>query len=171
MTAHAGGGRPAALLDRDGVLNVRLPGDTYVTRPEELELLPHAPDLARALHERGYLLVVVTNQRGVARGFMDAAALAAVHDKLGRELATAGAPLAGVYACPHDRDAGCRCRKPLPGLIEQAAAELGLDLARSVLIGDSERDVAAGHAAGVGLNLLVPSNGDPRFVLERIPAR
>lgn len=171
MTATPEGGRAAALLDRDGVLNVRLPGDTYVTCPEELELLPHAGELARALHERGYLLVVVTNQRGVARGFMDAAALEAVHAKLARELAAAGAPLAGIYACPHDRDAGCRCRKPLPGLIEQAAAELGLDLARSVLIGDSERDITAGVAAGVGANLLVPSNGDPRFVLEQIPAR
>ncbi len=160
---------PAAFLDRDGVLNVRLPGDTYVTRPEELELLPHAAEGARQLHERGYLLVVITNQRGVSRGFMSEADLAAVHDRLRRLLAEAGAPLAGIYHCPHGDQHACRCRKPLPGLIERAAAEHDLDLPRSVLIGDSPRDAQAGQAAGVGLNLLIPSNGDLRGILPKIP--
>ena len=165
--------RPAAFLDRDGVLNVRLPGDTYVTRPEELVLLPHAVEAVRELRARGYAIVVVTNQRGVARGFMSAADLERVHQELRGALAARGAPIDAVYACPHGREgepgAGCACRKPEPGLITQAADELDLDLARSVLIGDSERDIESGRRAGVGRCLSIPSNGDARAVLGEVP--
>ena len=84
--------RPAAFLDRDGVLNHRIPGDTYVTCPAELEILPYVSEAARRLASAGYALVVVTNQRGVARGFMDEVALEAVHDKLRAHFAAAGAP-------------------------------------------------------------------------------
>lgn len=84
--------RPAAFLDRDGVLNVRLPGDTYVTCPDELELLPHVAEGARRLADLGYLLIVVTNQRGVARGFMTTADVEAVHAKLRAAFSEAGAP-------------------------------------------------------------------------------
>lgn len=163
------GSRPAAFLDRDGVLNHRLPGDTYVTRPDELEVLPHAAEAVADLRRRGYLIVVVTNQRGVGRGLMSPDDLERVHARLRRELAAAGAPLDAIYACPHDRDDGCRCRKPRPGLIEQALAEHAIDLERSVLIGDSERDLEAGRAAGVPVLLRIESDGDLREALGDVP--
>lgn len=161
--------RPAAFLDRDGVLNHRIPGDTYVTRPEELRVLPHAAEGVRELARRGYLTVVVTNQRGVGRGLMSLADLEAVHARLRAELAAGGARLDGIYACPHDRDAGCECRKPRPGLLLRAARELGIDLARSLLVGDSERDLEAGRAAGVPLLFRIESDGDLRAALPRVP--
>lgn len=151
------------------MLNHRIPGDTYVTRPDELAVLPHAPDGVRELQRRGYATVVITNQRGVGRGLMTLADLEAVHARLRAELGRAGATLDGIYFCPHDRDAGCSCRKPQPGLILTAARELGLDLARSVLIGDSQRDLDAGRAAGVPVLLLIESDSDLRAVFDRVP--
>jgi len=159
--------RPAAFLDRDGVLNHRIPGDTYVTRPEELEVLPHVAEAAQRLARAGYALVVVTNQRGVARGFMSLADVERIHAKLAAAFAAAGAPLSGVYVCPHDRDEGCGCRKPAPGMLLQARDELGLDLERSLLIGDSESDLAAAEAAGVPVRVLMESDGDLREALDR----
>lgn len=161
--------RPAAFVDRDGVLNHRIPGDTYVTHPDALQVLPHAAEGVRELARRGYAVVVVTNQRGVGRGLMSLADLEAVHAKLEAELAAQGARLTAIYACPHDRDAGCECRKPRPGLILRAARELSLDLARSLVVGDSPRDLEAGAAAGVPLLLSIPSDGDLREVLPRVP--
>lgn len=161
--------QPAAFLDRDGVLNHRIPGDTYVTRPEELVVLPHAAEGVRELARRGYLTVVVTNQRGVGRGLMSLDDLEAVHQRLHRELSRGGARLDAIYACPHDRDAGCACRKPRPGLLLQAARELDLDLSRSLLVGDSDHDLEAGRAAGVPLLFQIESDGDLRAVLGQVP--
>ncbi|MEZ6183661.1 MAG: HAD family hydrolase [Planctomycetota bacterium] len=160
---------PAAFLDRDGVLNHRIPGDTYVTRPEELEVLPHVPEAIRALRARGYRIVVFTNQRGVARGFMDLEDVARIHAKLERVLAEAGAPLDAIYCCPHDNGDGCACRKPLPGMLLDAARDLDLDLGRSVLVGDTPRDLAAGEAAGVPHRFQIESDGDLRQVLGQVP--
>lgn len=159
--------RQAAFLDRDGVLNHRIPGDTYVTCPEELEVLPHVAEAARRLAAAGYALVVVTNQRGVARGFMSLEDVGRIHAKLRAAFEAAGAPLSGVYVCPHDRDEGCGCRKPAPGMLLAARAELDLDLGRSLLIGDSESDLAAAEAAGVPVRVLMESDGDLREALDR----
>lgn len=162
--------QPAAFLDRDGVLNHRIPGDTYVTCPDELEVLPHVPEAIRTLRARGYRIVVFTNQRGVARGFMTLDDLARVHAKLRRVLAEADAPLDAIYFCPHDNGDGCACRKPLPGMLLDAARDLDLDLPRSVLVGDTPRDLAAGEAAGVALRFQIESDADLRQVLDRVPA-
>lgn len=159
---------PAAFLDRDGVLNHRIPGDTYVTRPDELEVLPHVSEAARRLAAAGYALVVITNQRGVARGFMSLTDVEAIHAKLKEHFQAAGAPLAGVYVCPHDRDEGCPCRKPRPGMLLQAAKDLGLDLSASLLIGDSESDLAAAKAAGVPRQALIESDSDLRLALDEL---
>lgn len=140
-----------------------------MTRPEELFVLDHALDGLRDLAARGYALVVVTNQRGVARGLMSSADLDEVHAALARRCAEAGVPLDGIYACTHERDAGCACRKPAPGLLFRAAEELGLDISRSLLIGDSDRDIEAGRAAGVPLLLRIDSDADWRPLLERVP--
>jgi histidinol-phosphate phosphatase family protein len=160
--------KPAAFLDRDGVLNHRIV-DGYVTCPEELQVLPHAAEAIRVLRERGYAIVVVTNQRGIARGLMTDADLERVHTALRERLAAQGAELDAIYRCPHGDQDGCTCRKPAPGMLLAAAEELDLDLSRSVLVGDSETDIAAGQAAGVPVTVLIESDGDVRAALDRIP--
>lgn len=156
---------PAAFLDRDGVLNHRIM-DGYVTCLAELEILPHVAEAAQRLQAAGYALVVVTNQRGIARGLMSRDDVDRVNAALAEHLALVGAPLAGVYVCPHDRDEGCGCRKPAPGMLLAAARELNLDLGASLLIGDSETDIGAAEAAGVPRRYRIESDGDLREALE-----
>lgn len=147
------GRRPAVFLDRDGVLvDDRGP----LLRLEDIRLLPGvAPALAR-LKAAGFALVVVSNQTVVARGWLDEAGVRDLQAEVDRRLAAQGAPpLDGFYFCPHHPNATlaayrivCPCRKPLPGLILQAAADLGLDPARSFLVGDRPSDLVAGLRAG-----------------------
>lgn len=141
--------RRAVFLDRDGVINVRPPGGAYVTRWEEFAFCEGAPEAMGILQAAGYLLIVVTNQRGVGRGLMTAEGLDEIHHRMREELARRGVLLEAVYFCPHDLDAMCRCRKPLPGMIEKAVEEHDIDIAGSLLIGDSLSDMEAGKAAGV----------------------
>ncbi len=141
-------GRPAVFVDRDGTINANARRGDFVLRPDDLRLLPGAADALRRLKEAGYLLVVFTNQSGVARGVMTPADVEAVNARLGDLLAAAGAPLDGVYFCPHMDGDGCECRKPKPGLIKRAAEELGIDLSRSWGLGDGARDLEAARAAG-----------------------
>jgi D-glycero-D-manno-heptose 1,7-bisphosphate phosphatase len=136
--------RRGAFLDRDGVINRRAPEHDYVRTPADLELLPRAVDAIRLLHDGGFVCVVVSNQRGVARGLVSTATLTEIE----RRICAAGAPIERFYYCPHDLDDRCSCRKPQPGLLLRAADELGLSLVDSVMIGDSESDVAAGAAVG-----------------------
>jgi D-glycero-D-manno-heptose 1,7-bisphosphate phosphatase len=157
--------RPAAFLDRDGVLNHRIM-DGYVRAPGELQILPHVAEAAQRLRAAGYVLVVVTNQRGIARGLMSMEDVEAVNAVLAAHFEAAGAPLGGVYVCPHERDAGCGCRKPAPGMLLQAARELNLDLGASLLIGDSESDLGAAEAAGVPRRFLIDSDADLRLALD-----
>lgn len=137
--------RPALFLDRDDTLIVDVP---YPRDPGKVALLPGAAEVLGCLRGRGYALVIVSNQAGVGRGLIAPEEAAAVHARCAELLAHAGVPLDGAYYCFHHPDAGCSCRKPAPGLILQAARELGLDLARSFMIGDKVLDVAAGAAAG-----------------------
>lgn len=139
-------GRQAVFLDRDGVLvkPVVRHGRPYPpSSPEEMEIFPEAPAALEKLKQQGLLLVVVTNQPDVARGAQTAEAVARMHQRLAREL-----PLDDILVCLHDDADGCRCRKPKPGLIEEAARRHGIDATRSFLIGDRWRDIDAGHAAG-----------------------
>ncbi|MGN6697905.1 MAG: D-glycero-alpha-D-manno-heptose-1,7-bisphosphate 7-phosphatase, partial [Thermomicrobiales bacterium] len=142
----------AIFLDRDGTL---VEPRHYPTRPEELVLFAGVADELRRLQEAGFRLVLVTNQSGLARGYFSEAALAAMHEHLARELARSGVRLAGIYYCPHhpegsvpDFTRDCDCRKPAPGLILQASADLALDPARSWLVGDILDDIEAGWRAG-----------------------
>jgi D-glycero-D-manno-heptose 1,7-bisphosphate phosphatase len=150
--------RPAVFLDRDGTLVREV---DYLRAPAELELLAVGAGL-RALAEAGFALVLVTNQSGVARGYLDEETLAAIHSRLAELLAREGVALEGVEYCPHHPEHGappyradCDCRKPRPGMLLRAAERLGLDLARSWTIGDSERDLLAGEAAGLRGGVLV----------------
>jgi D-glycero-D-manno-heptose 1,7-bisphosphate phosphatase len=143
----------AVFLDRDGVL---IEDVDALRSPDGVRLLPGAADATTRLRAAGFMLVMVTNQPVVARGLCTLEDVARVHDELDRRLQLAGsAPLDARYVCPHHPDAddpayreACDCRKPRPGMLRRAAAELGLDLERSYMVGDRPSDVAAGAAAG-----------------------
>lgn len=144
--------RRAVFLDRDGTINVE---KEYLHLAGDFEFIPGAPEAIRLLHDAGFAVIVVTNQSGVARGYYDEAAVCSLHRHMDDELARFGARVDAYYFCPHHPEHGigeyrkvCGCRKPLPGMLLQAAAELGLDLSGSFVIGDKLADVEAGLKAG-----------------------
>jgi D-glycero-D-manno-heptose 1,7-bisphosphate phosphatase len=146
--------RKAAFLDRDGVINK---DRAYVHRWEDFEFVPGAVEGMRRLQQAGYALVIVTNQSGLARGYFSEEQYQALTRALLAELARQGVQVDAVYHCPHHPKGSvphlatdCDCRKPAPGMILQAARELGLSLADSILIGDKPSDMEAARAAGVG---------------------
>ena len=153
--------RRAAFVDRDGVI---IEERDYAWRTEDFALLPGAAAALRELQSAGYLLVVVTNQSGIARGFYTEADYAAFTAHMRSRLGALGVRLDAVEHCPHLPDAAvaryrraCDCRKPRPGMLRRAIATLDIDAGASVLVGDRATDVAAGRAAGVGRCLLVRS--------------
>jgi D-glycero-D-manno-heptose 1,7-bisphosphate phosphatase len=136
-------------LDRDGTINVKAADDEYIGSADEVVLLPGAAAAIRRLNESGRIVVVVSNQRGVARGIFTRADLDEVTARLMDLLAAEGAHIDAFYYCTHERGE-CDCRKPLPGLVFRAAREVkGVDLGNAVLIGDAESDVGAAAAAGI----------------------
>jgi D-glycero-D-manno-heptose 1,7-bisphosphate phosphatase len=156
-------GRPAAFLDRDGVINL---DHGYVFRRADFQFIDGVLDAAAQLVTLGFAPVVVTNQSGIGRGLYTVADVIALHQWMRMEFEAAGAPLAGVYFCPHHPIDGlggyrveCDCRKPAPGMLLQAARELQLDLGRSVLFGDRHHDLEAAAAAGVPLRVLLGTDG------------
>lgn len=153
--AHPHRLRPAVFIDKDGTLVENVP---YNIDPGRITFTPHAMQGLRLLSQHGYPLVVVSNQPGVALGYFDEAALAGLRMVLMVRLASHGVRLAGFRCCPHAPDAGCSCRKPAPGLLLQAAADLNLDLKRSWMVGDILDDVEAGHRAGCRSVLLDVGN-------------
>jgi D-glycero-D-manno-heptose 1,7-bisphosphate phosphatase len=146
-------GKRALLLDRDGTLNV---DRGWVHRPEDFCWIDGAREAVRWANDRGILVLVITNQAGLARGYYTEAEFRTFTAWIDAELATVGAHVDATYYCAHHPTAGvgtyrreCRCRKPAPGLIESALAEWGFDPVLSVMIGDTEHDVAAATAAGI----------------------
>ncbi len=138
----------AAFLDRDGVINVKAPEGQYVTRWEEVRFLPGVAAAISRLNKSGFRVVVISNQRCVAKGLVTSAEVEALHRKISRELAGLGAIIDAVYFCPHDTEPACDCRKPAPGMLLEAAKDHQIDLGASWMIGDSAADVAAGKNAG-----------------------
>jgi D-glycero-D-manno-heptose 1,7-bisphosphate phosphatase len=138
----------AVFLDRDGVINRKPPEGQYVTRWEELHLLPDVAEVIGLLNRASFRVIVVSNQRCVAKGLITAHELESMHERMCGELAAAGATIVKVYYCPHEKWPACSCRKPAPGMLLKAAVEHQLDLASSWMIGDSEIDVEAGRNAG-----------------------
>jgi D-glycero-D-manno-heptose 1,7-bisphosphate phosphatase len=159
--------RRAAFLDRDGVLNRRAGPDDYVKSVAEFEWLAGAREAVRRLNDAGWLVLVVTNQRGIARGLMSAADVEAIHARAQRELHEIGAHVDAFYYCPHGDGDRCACRKPQPGLILRAAQDWNVDLAASFLIGDDDRDLEAARRAGVRAAKM-PSDGDLREALSAL---
>jgi D-glycero-D-manno-heptose 1,7-bisphosphate phosphatase len=147
------GGRRAVFIDRDGTISEEV---GYVNHVSRYRVFPFAAEAVRALNEAGWLAVLVTNQAGVARGYFAEEMIGAVHGLLAAELERGGARLDAVYYCPHHPTVGeppyrldCDCRKPRPGLIRRAAADLGLDLARCWMVGDRYSDAELARNAGV----------------------
>lgn len=136
----------AVLLDRDGVINEDR--DDYVKGVHELRVFPGAPDSIRRLNEAGFRVFVVSNQQGVAKGIISEESLLAMQNEISRQVEAAGGAISGFYYCRHLASQGCSCRKPQPGLLLKAAKEHGFDLAESVMVGDTERDIMAGKSAG-----------------------
>ncbi len=157
-------GRHAAVfLDRDGTINEEV---NFIRRPEQLVLIPGAAEAIRALNDRGFRICVISNQSGVARGYLSEADLGPIHARLEEELARAGAHLDRISYCPHHPTEGlppyniaCKCRKPSPGMVEEAVRELDIDLGRSFLVGDRLADVQAGRNAGVTTILVLTGYG------------
>jgi D-glycero-D-manno-heptose 1,7-bisphosphate phosphatase len=144
--------RPAIFLDRDGVI---IEDTHYLASPDQVRLVPGSADAIAALNRAGWVVVVITNQSGVARGLFAPADVDAVHTHLSDLLAGYGARIEGFYYCPHYPSADvpayrvdCACRKPKPGMLLRAADDLGLDLEQSWMVGDRESDLEAGAAAG-----------------------
>ena len=138
--------KPAVFLDRDGVINANLERNGRPVAPTtlaEFRLLPGVEDAVRQFKERGFLVIVITNQPDVADGRTARSTVEAMHDLIRSKLA-----VDDIRVCFHNDAAGCACRKPKPGMIFDAAAEHGINLAASSLVGDRWRDVAAGRAAG-----------------------
>ena len=155
--------RRAVVMERDGVLNE---ARDYVNRPERFEWRPGAIDALRVLAQAGWRLVIVTNQPGIARGWLGPAEYDNLTSWMRAELASSGIRLDGVYHCPHLPDAPlavwrrqCACRKPAPGLLRHAARDLHLDLPRCVMVGPTAADIAAGRAAKVAACIRITDPG------------
>ena len=134
------------LLDRDGVLNVDRPHS--VRDRSEFELIDGAAEGVRRMNEKGYQVIVVTNQACVGRGDLAPDELNAIHEILHQKVSDAGGEIAGIYVCPHVDADECRCRKPSPGLLKQAYQDHGFDLSETFFVGDDERDMKAAKRAG-----------------------
>jgi D-glycero-D-manno-heptose 1,7-bisphosphate phosphatase len=162
---EAARGSPALFLDRDGVINE---DRGYVHRIEDVAFLPGIFELiGRVVHELGWPVVVTTNQSGIGRGYFDEAAYRALTDWICERFRAENAALAAVYHCPYHPEHGVGAyrvdhdwRKPKPGMMLQAAAELDLDLARSAAIGDTISDMQAAHAAGIALRIRLDPGAD-----------
>ncbi len=150
-------------LDRDGTINTEV---DFLTRPDDLQLIPNAAKAIREANRLGISVIVITNQSGVARGLMTENDVQAVHRKLEELLAQHGARVDAIYYCPHHPDYGtpqyriaCTCRKPKTGMLERAAREFGLDLRSSFVVGDRWVDMKAGELAGCGTILVLTGYG------------
>lgn len=163
--------RRAVFLDRDGVINV----DTaYCSRIEDFRFVDGVLEAAKTLYAAGWLLVVVTNQSGIGRGYYTEVDFRRLTGWMKDVFEKAGAPLADVRFCPHHPDAAvpeyrcrCNCRKPAPGMILEAAEILGIDLTQSVMVGDKQGDMQAATAAGIPHRILVGTDG--KTVPETVP--
>lgn len=148
--------RRAVFLDRDGTIAEEV---GYANHLSRFVVYPFAPAAVRRLNDAGIPVVVVTNQSGVARGFFPESLVGQMHEKMSNELAAVGAHVDAIYYCPHIRDDGCKCRKPLPGMLEQAAGDYRLEISGSVLVSDRYNDIQMGHDAGCRTILVLSGYG------------
>jgi len=162
------GGRPAILLDRDGTIIVER---DYLSDPAKVELEAGAIEGLQLLSQAGWPLVVLTNQSGIARGYFDRDAADAVNARVAALLAERGVAIEGWYLCPHGPGEGCDCRKPMPGMALQAAAELDLNLGRSWMIGDKKSDVLLADAVSATGLLVLTGHAEADAIWARSSGR
>jgi D-glycero-D-manno-heptose 1,7-bisphosphate phosphatase len=147
----------AAFLDRDGVINRKAPTESgYITRWEEMEILPGVVEAIALLNGAKFRVIVVSNQRCVAKGLLTKDELDSLHQSMCDALVARGATIDGVYYCPHEEQPPCSCRKPKPGMLFTAAREHQIDLSSSWMVGDSVKDVEVGRSAGCKTARVLP---------------
>ena len=156
----------AVFLDRDGVINVS-PGGGFVTDWKQFRFLPGVPKALRILKERRWMVIVVSNQSGVGRGIMTKGKLEEITWQMQEAVSQAGGRINAVYYCIHHPEDDCSCRKPKIGLLKRAARKFSIDLKRSFVIGDDERDILMGHRAGC-CTVLVLSGKQTRRTIKRL---
>jgi D-glycero-D-manno-heptose 1,7-bisphosphate phosphatase len=139
--------RKAIFLDRDGVINIDKQGE-FICSPDQFRFVPNIKKNIKKLNEKGFLVIVVTNQAGIKLGFYSKAVLKKIHEKMIKGFKEAGAHLDDIFYCPHYKYDNCECRKPLPGLILKAAKKYNIDLKQSWVLGDNNNDIKAGQRAG-----------------------
>jgi histidinol-phosphate phosphatase family protein len=157
--------RRAVFLDRDGAIVEEI---NYLTEPADLALLPGSVEGIKVLQEQ-FLIVIITNQSAVARGWLSREKLLQIHQALDSMLTRHGAFLDAILTCPHHPDDGCTCRKPAPGMLYRARDELKVCLDRSFLIGDKGSDILAGQRAGVQATIVVPSYQTAASLGDTVP--
>ena len=145
------------ILDRDGVINED--SDEFIKSPAEWIPIPGSLAAIGRLQQAGFTVAIATNQSGVGRGYYSLDTLAAIHQKMLTAIAEYGGQIATIAFCPHTPDAGCTCRKPQPGLLQQIAQELHADLSQAWVIGDSLRDIQAGQAVKAKTALVLTGKG------------
>ena len=155
----------AVILSRDGVINEE--ADGFIKSPQEWRPIAGSLEAIARLNQAGCQVIVTTNQPGLARGLFDIDTLNAIHKRLYRQLDRLGGHLDGIFFCPHRPSDNCPCRKPRPGMIEQARERFHLDLADAVMIGHQSRDLEAARAAAVRPILVMTGQG--RRTLEQLP--
>lgn len=160
----ASSSRPAVFFDRDGVVNVS-PGDGYVLRAEDFHFAPGTIAALALCKARGFATILVTSQQGVGKGLMTQATLDDIHGSMQDELARHAAAFDGIYACTH-LSGTCICRKPSPEMIFRAQKDHDLDLARSWLVGDHDRDIQMAINAGVPRTIRILSHHEPKVTAE-----
>ncbi len=162
--------KPAVFLDRDGTINEQM---GYINHISRFHLLPGVGDAIRALNEQNIPVIIVTNQSGLARGYFPSTLLDQVHEKMVQELALSGAHIDHIYICPHHPEAKeekyrkkCNCRKPKPGMLEQAAEEYDLALTKSFVVGDRWSDLRCAAAVGASPVLVLTGygRGDAEYI-------
>jgi len=161
----------AVFIDRDGTISEEV---GYINHPSRFHVFPYSAPAIKLLNESGWLAIVVTNQAGVARGYFSEEMIKSVHEQLKQDLENNGARLDAIYYCAHHPSAGeppyrldCDCRKPKPGLIRQAAEELGIDLEKSWMVGDRYSDVELARNAGVHSAFVMSGYGPGEWEHQR----
>lgn len=155
------------ILDRDGVINHDR--DDFVKSPDEWIPIAGSLEAIARLHQAGYRVIVATNQSGIGRGLFDASTLDAIHAKMQQAVQAKGGKISAIYFCPHTPDDHCECRKPRPGLLEQAQRDYGFTADEVCVVGDSLRDIEAGQAMGYESFLVKTGKGE-RMLLKHANA-